>query len=207
VIAPRTTALSEIARVFLKLGVVGFGGPAAHVALMRQEVVERRGWLTEEAFLDYLAASNLLPGPTSTELAIHIGHDRAGWRGLLVAGSCFIVPASLIVSAAAWGYVRYGTLPAVEGVLYGVKPVVIAVVVQALWSLARTALKSRWLAALGVASLAAVALGTPARPRRYGAGRGERRAGGRFPWQGSRCWRRRRPRWGPRRRWGSSACS
>ena len=153
------TPLSELARVFLKLGMIGFGGPAAHIALMRQEIVERRGWLTEERFLEYLAASNLLPGPTSTEMAIHIGRDRAGWRGLLVAGACFILPAALIVSALAWGYVRYGTLPAAEGVLYGMKPVVIAVVAQALWSLGRTALTSRWLAALAVGSLAALAFG------------------------------------------------
>src|SRR5688500_13477134 len=106
--------LLELALVFLKLGVIGFGGPAAHIAMMRQEVVERRGWLTEAQFLEYLGASNLLPGPTSTELAIHIGQERGGWRGLLVAGTCFIVPAALIVSVVAWGYVRYGTLPAAE---------------------------------------------------------------------------------------------
>ena len=155
------TPLRELALVFLKLGVIGFGGPAAHVALMRQEIVERRGWMTEEAFLDYLAASNLLPGPTSTELAIHIGHDRAGWRGLVVAGACFILPAALIVGAIAWGYGRFGTLPAAEGVLYGVKPVVIAVVAQALWSLGRTALKSTWVAALAAGSLGALAAGVP----------------------------------------------
>ncbi|MBW3631070.1 MAG: chromate efflux transporter [Gemmatimonadetes bacterium] len=151
--------LFELARVFLKLGVIGFGGPAAHVALMRQEVVERRGWLTEAQFLEYLAASHLLPGPTSTELAIHVGQERAGWRGLIVAGACFIVPAALIVSVVAWGYVRFGTMPAAEGVLYGVKPVVIAVVLQALWSLGRTAVKSGWLAVIAAASLVALALG------------------------------------------------
>src|SRR5262252_9591616 len=133
--------LREIALLFLKLGTIGFGGPAAHIALMEDEVVRRRGWLTREAFLDYVGATNLIPGPNSTELAIEIGRARAGWPGLIVAGVSFIVPAALIVSVTAWAYVRFGDLPAALALLAGVKPVVIAIVVQALWRLARTAVK------------------------------------------------------------------
>jgi chromate transporter len=129
----RRTRLYELARLFLRLGTTAFGGPAAHIALMEDEVVRRRSWLTREQFLDYVGAVNLIPGPNSTELAIHIGHARAGWPGLVVAGACFIVPATLLVGLAAWAYVAFGTLPAVTGILYGVKPVVIAVVAQALW--------------------------------------------------------------------------
>ncbi len=153
------TSLGEIARLFLKLGTTAFGGPAAHIAMMEDEVVRRRQWLTREQFLDYLGATNLIPGPNSTELAIHIGHARAGWPGLLVAGIAFIVPAALIVTAAAWGYVRYGSLPQVEGLLYGVKPVVIAVVAQALWSLGRSAVKSGVLAIIGIAAILAASAG------------------------------------------------
>ena len=155
----QSTPLAEIARLFLKLGTIAFGGPAAHIAMMEDEVVRRRGWLTREEFLDYLGATNLIPGPNSTELAIHIGNARAGWRGLLVAGACFILPASIIVGVIAWAYMRFGTLPAAAGLLYGVKPVVIAVVLQALLGLGRTALKTRLLVALGIASAAAAALG------------------------------------------------
>jgi chromate transporter len=156
---PARASLRDIAWVFLKLGTVAFGGPAAHVAMMRDEVVRRRGWLTDEAFLDYLGATNLIPGPDSTELAIHVGRDQAGWRGLLVAGACFIVPAALIVTAAAWAYVRFGSLPQAAGLLYGMKPVVIAVVLQALWSLGRAALRTRWLTVVAIAACAAAALG------------------------------------------------
>jgi chromate transporter len=127
--------------------------------MMEEEVVRRRGWLTREQFLDYLGATNLIPGPNSTELAIHIGHARAGWPGLLVAGACFILPAAIVVTAIAWAYVKFGTLPAVAGVLYGVKPVVIAVIVQALWGLGRTALKTRGLVVLGAVATAAAAAG------------------------------------------------
>jgi len=116
----RDTSLGELARLFLKLGTIGFGGPAAHIALMEDEVVRRRGWLTREAFLDYVGATNLIPGPNSTELAIEIGRDRAGWPGLLVAGASFIVPAALIVGVIAWGYVRFGQLPAMLALLAGV---------------------------------------------------------------------------------------
>lgn len=155
----RHTSLLEIAAVFLRLGTTAFGGPAAHIAMMEEEVVRRRRWLTRDEFLDYLGATNLIPGPNSTELAIHIGHARAGWRGLLIAGLSFIVPAALMVAAAAWAYVRYGTLPEAEGLLYGVKPVVIAIVAQALWNLGRSAVKTVELAALAVVAVIAVAAG------------------------------------------------
>lgn len=151
---PDQRPLGELAWLFLKLGAIAFGGPAAHVALMEDEVVRRRGWLTREEFLDLLGATNLIPGPNSTEMAIHIGHRRAGWPGLLVAGACFILPAALIVTGIAWAYVCYGKLPQIAGVLYGVKPVIIAIVVQALWGLGKTALKTKWLAALGIAAVA-----------------------------------------------------
>jgi chromate transporter len=127
--------------------------------MMEEEVVRRRAWLTPEQFLDYLGAVHLIPGPNSTELAIHIGRARAGWPGILVAGLCFIVPASLIVSTVAWAYVRYGALPAAGGLLYGIKPVVMAIVAQSLWHLGRTAIKTRFLALLGVAAAGAVAGG------------------------------------------------
>jgi chromate transporter len=143
-----------LAALFLKLGAIGFGGPAAHIAMMEDEVVRRRAWLSRDDFLDLLGATNLIPGPNSTEMAIQIGHRRAGWPGLLVAGACFIVPATVIVWGVAWAYVRYGGRPEATGLLYGVKPVVIALVLQALWSLGRAALKSRSLAAAGVAAVA-----------------------------------------------------
>ncbi|MEP7001413.1 MAG: chromate efflux transporter [bacterium] len=152
-------ALTEVARVFLKLGVTAFGGPAAHVAMMEEEVVRRRAWLSREEFVDFVGATNLIPGPNSTELAIHIGFVRAGWPGLLVAGACFILPAAIIVGILAAAYVRFGALPEATRLLYGVKPVVIAVVLQALWRLGRTAVKSLRLAAIGVASVIAVAFG------------------------------------------------
>jgi chromate transporter len=153
------TPLREIAALFLQLGTTAFGGPAAHIALMEEEVVRRRGWMTREQFLDYLGATNLIPGPNSTELAIHIGHARGGWPGLVVAGACFIVPAALVAATFAWAYVQYGSLPQMAGVLYGVKPVVIAVVAQALWTLGRTALKSPTLVVLGSCALLGTVLG------------------------------------------------
>jgi chromate transporter len=149
----QSTTLWDIARLFLKLGTTAFGGPAAHIAMLQQEVVERRAWISQEEFLDHLGASNLIPGPTSTELVIHIGRKRGGWPGLLVAGTCFILPAALIVGVLAWAYVRFGSLPAVSGLLYGVKPVVIAIILQALWKLGRTAIKSTWLAIVALVTL------------------------------------------------------
>jgi chromate transporter len=152
-------SLSEVAALFLKLGFVAFGGPAAHIALMRDEVVTRRRWVTEQQFLDLLGASNLIPGPTSTELAIYLGYARAGWRGLVLAGTLFILPAALISLALAWVYVRYGSTPEAAWLLYGIKPVIIAVVVQAIWALARTAVKGWLLAAIGALVLGLYAAG------------------------------------------------
>jgi chromate transporter len=151
--------LADLARVFLRLGTTAFGGPAAHIAMMEAEVVRRRGWLSRQEFLDYLGATNLIPGPNSTELAIHIGLARGGWPGLIVAGACFILPAAFIVTAIAWVYVTYGSLPAVAGVLAGVKPVVIAVVAQALLYLAHSAVKSTWLAVIAALAITAIAAG------------------------------------------------
>jgi len=147
------TSLSEIALLFLRLGTTAFGGPAAHIAMMEEEVVRRRKWLSHERFLDLLGATNLIPGPNSTELAIHIGYERGGWPGLIVAGVCFIVPAVIIVLGFAWAYVTYGQLPMAGSVLYAVKPVVVAVVVMALWQLGKTALKGKLVAAVGAAVL------------------------------------------------------
>lgn len=147
------TSLRSLAWLFLKLGTIAFGGPAAHIAMMEDEVVRRRKWMTREEFLDLLGATNLIPGPNSTEMAIHVGHRQAGWAGLLVAGVCFILPAALIVTAFAWAYVRYRSLPQVAGILYGVKPVIIVIVVQALFLLVRTALKTKFLAAIAIAGV------------------------------------------------------
>jgi len=151
--------LGQLARLFLRLGSTAFGGPAVHIAMMEEEVVRRRGWLTHDEFLDLLGATNLIPGPNSTEMAIHIGYSRAGWAGLLLAGSCFILPAVIIVTALGWAYVRFGTLPEVAALLYGIKPVVIGIVVQALVGLGQAALKTPWLAVLGVGATVAALLG------------------------------------------------
>lgn len=162
--------LRELARLFLRLGTVAFGGPAAHIAMMEDEVVRRRRWLTHETFLDMIGACNLIPGPNSTEMAIHIGHRRAGYPGLAVAGLCFIVPAVIITIAVAWAYVAFGSLPQVNGVLYGVKPVIIAVVVQALWRLAPGATRTRTLLAVTIAGVVAGMLGVDEIVILFGAG-------------------------------------
>jgi len=154
-VAPPRTSLRELAGLFLKLGTIGFGGPAAHIAMMRDEVVRRRRWESDDEFLDIVGATNIIPGPASTELAIHLGARRAGWRGLVVAGVCFIVPAFVIVLALAWLYERYGTDPAAVDLRYGILPVIIAVIGQALWGLGRTAVKSML---LGVLAFAVAAL-------------------------------------------------
>lgn len=153
------TPLSVLALLFLKVGTTAFGGPAAHIAMMEDEVVRRRRWMTREEFLDLLGATNLIPGPNSTEMAIHIGHRQAGWPGLLVAGVCFIAPAVLIVTAFAWAYVRYRSLPEVSGILYGVKPVIIVIVLQALFSLGRAAIKTTFLGVIAVAGIALTFVG------------------------------------------------
>jgi chromate transporter len=152
-------ALRELATLFLRLGLTSFGGPAAHIALMQEEIVDRRQWLTRQQFLDMISAANVVPGPNSTEVAIHVGFARARWPGLIVAGACFILPAALIVYLLAMLYVRYGTLPIFESMLYGVKPVVIAIVIQAIAKLARTALKSATLVALCAAATVATLFG------------------------------------------------
>jgi len=158
--APATrTSLAELAVLFFRLGATAFGGPAAHVAMMRDEVVHRRGWLTEDRFLDLLGATNLIPGPNSTELAIHIGWARRRWAGLIVAGVTFIVPAMLMTGALGWAYVRFGRLPQTAWLLWGVKPVILAVVVQALWKLAPAAARTWFLRGLGVVALTASAWG------------------------------------------------
>jgi chromate transporter len=158
----RARTLRELAGFFLRLGTTAFGGPAAHVAMMEDEVVRRRGWMSREEFLDRLSAANLVPGPSSTELAIHIGLQRAGLAGLLVAGICFILPAALIVGVIAWAYVRWGSLPALAGILRGVKPVVVAVVLQALVGFGRTALKGPASVVLALLAAFAAALGVDA---------------------------------------------
>src|SRR5918993_1348475 len=151
--------LAEVARVALKLGCTAFGGPAAHIAMLREESVIRRQWLTDAYFLDLVGATNLIPGPNSTEMVIHVGYLRAGWRGLLVAGTLFILPAATIVLALGWAYLQYGTTPAGEALLYGIKPVVIAVVAQALWGLGRTALRGPLLFVIGAAAAALYLVG------------------------------------------------
>jgi chromate transporter len=149
----------ELALFFLRLGTTAFGGPAAHIAIMEDELVRRRRWLSREKFLDLLGVSNLIPGPSSSELAIHIGYLRAGWIGLLVAGTCFIFPAAIIVTVLAWFYVHFSKLPATSAILYGVKPVVIAIILQAVWGLGRTALKTKFLGLVGAFSVVLALLG------------------------------------------------
>lgn len=151
--------LRELATLFLRLGVTSFGGPVAHVAMMEDEIVNRRGWLTREDFLDLVGATNLIPGPNSTELAIHVGRLRAGWRGLLVAGVSFIMPAATLVGLLAWVYVHFGSLPSMTGLLHGMKPVVLAIVLQALYRLGRTAIKTPLLAGIAVVSIVGIVAG------------------------------------------------
>jgi chromate transporter len=150
----REASLGEIALAFLKLGTIAFGGPAAHLAMMEEEFVRRRRWITQADFLDRMAAANLIPGPSSTETTIFIGQLKRGWRGLIVAGSCFILPATIMVSLIAWAYVRYGTLPQAAGMLYAIKPVVVAIVMQALWKLSRTGVRTKFLATIAVLAVA-----------------------------------------------------
>jgi chromate transporter len=148
--------LVELGQVFLRLGTTAFGGPAAHLAMMQEEVVNRRKWLSDKEFFDMYAAANFIPGPTSTETAIHIGYRRAGWRGLLVAGSCFILPAAVMCAGIAALYQAYGQHPVAQAILQGIKPVVIAIVVQALFRLGKSAVKSWRLAIWGLLAAAAI---------------------------------------------------
>lgn len=151
--------LAEVAALFLKLGITAFGGPAAHIAMMHEETVKRRKWLDEQAFLDLVGATNLIPGPNSTEMAIHLGYLRAGWAGLIVGGVCFILPAMLIVMTLAWVYRTFGTTPQAIWLLYGVKPVVVAVIIQALWTLGQKAIKNWLLAVVGLVVFGAYFIG------------------------------------------------
>lgn len=160
--APRndpTPRLPELALLFLRLGATAFGGPAAHIGMMEDEVVRRRAWLSREEFLDLLGATSLLPGPNSTEMAIQIGRLRAGWAGLATAGVCFILPAAVMVTTLAWAYTTHGSLAGGSTALAGVKPVVLVVIVQALWRFAATALRSRALVTIAVGSALANSVG------------------------------------------------
>lgn len=148
--APAPGRLGELVRLFGKLGLIAFGGPAAHIAMTHDEVVTRRRWMDDQHFVDLIGLTNLIPGPNSTEMTMHVGHHRAGWRGLIVAGTAFILPAALIVGALAWAYVEYGDTPSGEALLYGIKPVVIAIIVQALVKLGRTALTGVLQATVGL---------------------------------------------------------
>ncbi|MGD0213621.1 MAG: chromate efflux transporter [Terriglobales bacterium] len=155
----RDASLWEIALVFLKLGTIAFGGPAAHLAMMEEEFVRKRQWITEAEFLDRLATANLIPGPSSTEVAIFLGQLKRGWRGLIVAGCCFIIPAALIVSVIAWAYVRFGSLPKAEGILYAIKPAVVAIVIQAVGKLGRKGVRTALLAVIAAFAAAISLLG------------------------------------------------
>jgi len=148
------SSLKEVASLFLKLGITGFGGPAAHIAMMQSEVVSKRKWLTDQHFLDLIGATNLIPGPNSTEMAIHIGYERAGWKGLIVAGLCFILPAVVITGVFAWLYKTYGQLPEVQPFVYGIKPAIIAIILGAISPLAKKSLKTMQLSIIGLAVLA-----------------------------------------------------
>ncbi|HVP21736.1 MAG TPA: chromate efflux transporter [Anaerolineaceae bacterium] len=151
--------LKDVVLLFLKLGVIAFGGPAAHIAMMHDEVVMRRKWLSEERFLELLGAANLIPGPTSTEMAIYISYQQVGWIGLILGGVFFILPAMVIVMALAWSYVQLGSTPVAIGLFYGIKPVVIAIVAQAVWTLGRKVVKNPLTAILGLAGITLYLLG------------------------------------------------
>ena len=164
--------LREVAAVFLRLGLTAFGGPAAHIAMMREEMVTRRKWVSQAQFIDLFGLANIIPGPTSTEMAIYLGYLRAGWPGLMLGGICFIAPAMLIVMALGWLYVTYGALPQAGWLFYGIQPVVVAIVAQAIYSLGRTMLKSAWALAGGAAVVALYLLGVNVLVLLFGAGAG-----------------------------------
>ncbi|HEY4334637.1 MAG TPA: chromate transporter, partial [Puia sp.] len=166
----KENSLKELAGLFLKLGVTAFGGPAAHIAMMQKEVVEKRGWMDHQHFLDLIGATNLIPGPNSTEMSIHIGHERGGWKGLLVAGACFIGPAVIVTGFIAWLYQRYGQLPEVTAFVYGIKPAIIAIILAAVYPLAKKALKTAELGVIGLLTLAVTLLGVDEIGAMFGAG-------------------------------------
>ena len=154
-----STRLKELARLFFKLGAIGFGGPAVHIAMMEEEVVRKRSWMSHDHFLDLIGATNLIPGPNSTEMTMHIGYERAGWKGLIIAGFCFICPAVIITGIFAWAYQRYGALPQVQSFIYGIKPAIIAVIISLMVVLGKRALKTPTLWVIGLACLLSVFLG------------------------------------------------
>lgn len=156
--ADEQTSLGELARLFFKLGVIAFGGPAAHIAMMEDEIVKRRGWMSRQHFLDLIGATNLIPGPNSTEMTMHVGYERRGWPGLFTTGACFIFPAAVLTGTLAWLYVQYGQLPNVEPFLAGIKPAVLAVIVGALWRLGTSAVKN-WKLVVIAAGVAALLVG------------------------------------------------
>ena len=150
--------LKEVALLFLRLGATSFGGPAAYIALMHHEVVVRRKWIDDQRFLDIMGAVNLIPGPNAVEVASHLGLIRAGWLGLIVAGGLFIIPGMAAIMVVAWAYVKYGSLPQVGWILYGVKPAVIAIIVLAVWSLAKTGIKKPILIVVGLGSISFISV-------------------------------------------------
>jgi chromate transporter len=156
---PGPAAWKEVALLFLKLGAFSFGGPAAYIAIMQRETVRNRNWVDDQTFLDLVGATNLIPGPNATEMAIHLGLRRAGWRGFLSAGVLFIIPGMLATLVLAWAYVQFGSLPEVGWVLYGIKPVIIAVILQALWDLGKKAVKGWVTALVGIGVIAIYMLG------------------------------------------------
>lgn len=162
--------LKDIAKLFLKLGIIGFGGPAAHIAMMQNEVVVKRNWLSEQHFLDLIGATNLIPGPNSTEMAIHIGYEKGGWKGLIIAGLCFILPAIFITGTFAWFYKQYGQIPEVKTFIYGIKPAIIAIILGAVFPLAKKSLKSLELIITGIAVLIGSILGINEISLMFGAG-------------------------------------
>ena len=164
-----SSSLREIAGIFLRLGIFAFGGPAAHIAMMRQEV-SRRKWMDDPEFMDLVGATNVIPGPNSTELAIHLGNRRGGWRGLLIAGVVFILPAAIAVGILAWAYQRWGTVPEVAWLLYGIKPVVIAIIVYAVYGLLKTGLRRRTLLAVTAIVMGLALLGFSELVLLFGAG-------------------------------------
>lgn len=163
-------SIAAIAKLFMKLGFIGFGGPAAHIALMQQEVVVKRKWLSEQHFLDLIGATNLIPGPNSTEMAIHIGYDKGGWKGLIIAGLCFILPAVFITGVLAVLYHKYGQLPEVQPFIYGIKPAIVAIITGAVYPLARRSVKSLFLGIMGITVLTASLLGVNEVYLMFGAG-------------------------------------
>lgn len=163
-------SLKELAQLFLKLGFTAFGGPAAHIAMMQQEVVVKRKWISEQHFLDLIGATNLIPGPNSTEMAIHIGYDKGGWKGLIVTGLCFILPAVFITGILAVLYRNYGKIPEIQPFIYGIKPAIISVIIGAVYPLAKKSVKSIFLCAIGLVVLLASLFGISEIYLMFGAG-------------------------------------